>query len=122
MRTTLDLPLPPSVNNLYANVPKVGRVKTKRYRTWLNAAGWELKTQRPQPVVGHYTMTLLLQRPDNRRRDCSNAIKAVEDLLVTHGILSDDSLALSLTIRWEGIGRRCTVILEPVAQEARHAA
>ncbi len=36
MTTTVNLPYPPVLNNLYANVPGKGRVKSERYRAWAN--------------------------------------------------------------------------------------
>ena len=41
------LALPPSVNQLFANVAGKGRVRTGRYRAWAQVAGWQIKTQRP---------------------------------------------------------------------------
>jgi crossover junction endodeoxyribonuclease RusA len=88
---SLDLPLPPSVNALYRNVPGRGRAKTQAYRTWENAAGWEVRAQAPQPIAGPVVMRLTFQWPDRRRRDVSNYVKATEDLLVEHKLIEDDS-------------------------------
>ncbi len=87
---SLTLPFPPSVNGLYPG--KARRHKSKRYKAWIKEAGWTLKTQEPihrfrSPV----SIVLTFGRPDKRVRDLSNYIKAVEDLLVTHGIIRDDS-------------------------------
>lgn len=123
----ISLPIPPSANALFRNVPGKGRVRTERYRTWAAAAGWEIKEQRPGAIAGHYVLTLTCQRPDKRRRDIGNLVKSVEDLLVTHGLVTDDSLCAEIHVRWEGIGRRCFVTLEPLSatkqtEEARDAA
>ncbi len=59
----ITLPLPPSVNALYRNVAKRGRVKTERYNTWLQAAGWALKEQKPGKVEGPYCLWLYCGKP-----------------------------------------------------------
>lgn len=87
--TWFDLPVPPSVNALYANVPG-GRVLTQQYRDWLEAAGWELKLQKTKPMAGAVGLTLLIAMPE-RKRDLGNMEKAVSDLLVKHGIMADDN-------------------------------
>ena len=33
---TLVIPMPPSVNGLFRNVPKVGRVRTRTYLRWID--------------------------------------------------------------------------------------
>ena len=88
----IDLPIGPSVNELY---PDRGgrRCKSRKYRAWLTAAGWELKLQKPVKVEGPYR--LLVKLPPAMRGDCSNRIKAVEDLLVSHGITPDDRYAIA---------------------------
>lgn len=110
---TLKLPMPPPANNLFANKAGRGRVKSERYRTWLNAAGWELKEQKPAKVEGEYCIWLYVERPDNRKRDLSNLIKPIEDLLVSHGVVEDDSKCAEVHLYWSGSGRGCTVKVEP---------
>lgn len=95
--------LPPSVNNLFANVPGKGRVKSDAYRTWLNAVSWDVALQKQLPIKGEVELEILAGRPDKRRRDISNIIKGVEDLLVRHGLIEDDSLVRKLSVEWSGI-------------------
>jgi Holliday junction resolvase RusA-like endonuclease len=119
---TLSLPMPPSTNSLYRNVPGRGRAKTERYRTWLRAAGNELLTQRVglQPIHGAFTLTILL--PQSKRRslmDASNYIKATEDLLVRHRLIDDDRNAESVTIAWAAGIAQCEVRVWP--WDAEHA-
>lgn len=118
----MQLPMPPSVNALYRNVPGKGRVKTKRYHTWLQAAGWAIKEQKPGKVEGPYRLWLYCGRPDNRRRDLANLEKAVSDLLVSHGVVEDDSKCAELHLYWEGEGRDCTVMVEPAQPVAMKVA
>ena len=97
---TLTLPFPPSLNNLFINVARRGRVTSSRYKAWQLLAGWELKAQRPAPVLGRYRLTLTLTAPDRRQRDADNYIKAPSDLLKTMGVITDDSLAQAVTAQW----------------------
>lgn len=96
---TLTLPYPPSVNNLYRNAGN-RRVKTEAYMAWLNAAGWELRRQRPGHVPGRYRLSLVLTPPDGRARDADNTFKAVSDLLKTCGVIAEDSLAKAVSAEW----------------------
>ena len=116
---TVHLPFPPSVNSLYANVPGKGRVKTDRYRTWANAAGWSIRAQRPRPIpVGPYQITVTVQRKgDGRRRDLENFIKAVSDLLVEHKIIPDDHFEERIEMQWSDAVTGCVVELTPLGQQ-----
>ena len=112
----LSLPMPPSTNSLYRNVPGRGRAKTERYRTWLRAAGNELLAQRVgiQPIQGAFTLTILLPRSKRRAAmDASNYIKATEDLLVRHSLIDDDSYAESVTIAWAAGIEQCEIRVWP---------
>lgn len=97
--TELLLPMPPSVNALYANVRNVGRVRTKAYRAWLSEAGWELLRQRPRPIKGRYHLRIFAARKQNRA-DLGNREKAISDLLVKHQVVSDDSVAETIQLSW----------------------
>ncbi|WP_188408759.1 RusA family crossover junction endodeoxyribonuclease [Agaricicola taiwanensis] len=111
---TVDLPFPPSVNNLFRNAQK-GRVKTERYAEWANVAGWMLKSQKPGRVEGKFALALVVQRKDNRKRDIGNLLKAVEDLLVEHGVIQDDSLAERIHIAWGEAPEGCRVTVGAVS-------
>lgn len=100
--TYLELPFPPSANRLWRNVgPKT--LKSAEYRAWLTEAGWTVKAQRPVNVPGPYLLTLIADRPDNRRRDLGNLLKATEDLLVACGVVDDDHLAKSIRMSWSDL-------------------
>ena len=96
----LILPYPPTVNSLYAG--KKRRYPSPRYKRWRAQAGWELRQQRPQPATGRVAIDIELTPPDARRRDASNYVKAIEDLIVDNGILADDDSRhiASVTARW----------------------
>ena len=85
----IRLPIPPSTNHLFANT-RSGRVKSREYKAWIGHAGWELRTQPRASVMGQVSLRFLL--PFNARRDASNYIKPLEDLLVTHRMIEGDSM------------------------------
>lgn len=95
-----DLPLPPSVNNLYFNSPRGGRVKTERYRKWIEAARWALLAQRARPIAGQVRLDILVS--EKSRADLENHAKATIDLFVSHGVLQDDCKAFvrGISLEW----------------------
>jgi Holliday junction resolvase RusA-like endonuclease len=107
---TLSLPYPPTANNLFFNTRGRGRVRTDRYRTWAVAAGGDVRRQNPGRIEGQYSLDITLGRPDKRKRDLSNAIKALEDLIVEHQIVEDDSLCAALSIQWGNV-KGCVLVL-----------
>ena len=93
----LALPFPPTTNNLFVNAGKRGRVRSQAYEMWLQLAGLRIKDSHRRNF-GHYALHICLKRPDKRRRDLGNFEKAVSDLLVSHGVVKDDSLCERLTM------------------------
>lgn len=91
--TAIHLPWPPSVNAMYRNGGYRGRSKSNSYKDWCNEAGWMLNSQKltrfSGPVRIRYTFG-----PKKGRYDLSNFIKPIEDLLVTHRIISDDNASV----------------------------
>ena len=96
---TLTLPYPPSTNRIWRNTSK-GTLKSRAYRQWETWALMEIKCQKGQLVSGPVVLTITAGRPDKRRRDISNLIKATEDVLVKARVIEDDCLVESLTARW----------------------
>ena len=89
----LDLPMPPSVNDCYYNIPHGGRAKTKRYRTWIADCDAHIleSGQRISPIIPPYAVIYYIDKPDKRKRDCANYEKPLSDYLVNRGMLEDDS-------------------------------
>lgn len=96
---TLSLPYPPSANALW-RAWKGRNIKSAAYRKWLVAAEADVKGQSPQTVDGPYRLSLVVNRPDRRRRDLSNIVKPVEDLLQAAGIIRDDADCQRLMVMW----------------------
>lgn len=98
------LPFPPSTNGLFVNAGKGGRNLSARYRKWREEAGWALKHQ-PQSrrsFSGPVSLHMALTNPRKVHADCSNYIKAVEDLICQHGIIQgdDERFVRGVSIEW----------------------
>lgn len=122
-----DLPLPPSANGLFANVRGKGRVKTPKYKAWIEEARWHvLSAWRAQgkPEVGAQTPMRLSLRLGlvGRRRDAGNCLKAIEDILVRELPIPDDRYNDSIVIlRDETIPGFARVSISPLyASVTRH--
>lgn len=109
---SLVLTIPPSLNQAYRNVPKVGRVKTRAHIDWKKAAGWEVKAQTRERIEGPYRLKIGL--PISMRGDVSNRMKLPEDLLVELGITPDDKHCVSATAERRGsvLPGTCIVTVE----------
>ena len=97
---TLDLPLPPSANELTVNLKGGGRAKSAKYKAWLEEARWHVMTAwrgagKPEWPEAPMRIDMALGI-EGRKRDCSNCIKAIEDLLVKNLPIPDD--------RWNDAG------------------
>lgn len=113
-----DLPRPPSTNNLFLNLKSGGRTKSKQYREWVTEASGDILLQGRKSIKGQVVIAIAVNKPDNRRRDISNFIKATEDLLVDMGVIEDDSLVQRISIQWvSGQPFECSVIVQPYIQE-----
>lgn len=99
--TVIDLPFPPSVNNLFINV-KRGRIRSQKYEDWIQEAGTEILRQRPSKVAGPVSLFFEFRQIDKRKRDITNLLKAPEDLLVRHGIIEadDNSIVRAVHASW----------------------
>lgn len=114
----LHLPmLPPSANELWDRTPKGMRLSEK-YRSWLHKAGLLANAQRRgQHVNGPYSLSIQAVRPDARRRDIDNLIKATSDLLVKIGAVTDDSLCDLVSARWVTSGEGIAIRVEKAGVE-----
>lgn len=111
---TVDIPMPPSVNHMYANVKNYGRVKTKEYKNWINEAQWMLVAQRNKGgkhtcLKGDVEVILRAYRPANKRRDLDNILKPVMDLLTSTKTIEDDRQIVSIDAKWVNEGVPCTI-------------
>ena len=123
LRLTLS-DMPPSANGLRKSFIANGKVmsaKSDEYAAWRKAAEWEIVGQRAGKIEGPYTLSIAAQRNwrSKRARDIDNVIKPVSDAIVKAGIVQDDSLAESVSARWDDdLGGPAVVIIVQEAVEA----
>jgi crossover junction endodeoxyribonuclease RusA len=97
------LPWPPSVNRYYraVNGRNILSAEGRRYKT---VAVAELLKQRAHWFENHFgnvsriKITFRVTPPDRRKRDLSNLLKAIEDVMTHAGVWGDDSQIDHLTI------------------------
>jgi Holliday junction resolvase RusA-like endonuclease len=88
---TFDLPMPPSVNNMYATF-NGRRIPSREFKAWKADAADKLGAQYAAygaPAV-HRPVALSIRVGLNYRGDISNRIKAIEDLLSATLDMPDD--------------------------------
>jgi Holliday junction resolvase RusA-like endonuclease len=100
---------PPGVNNLYTNVPGVGRVLSTKARAWREHAGYQLNRQRPSSFAGPVKIDLAIE--DKGRFDLDGCAKIVIDLLVTHGVIEEDNrkIVRDIHLYWDASIAGCRV-------------
>ena len=96
----LTLPWPPTVNTywrMFQNrmiISEAGR----KYRT---AVAEQVLVQRgAKHLTGTVKVVIEAWRPDKRKRDLDNLLKAVLDAMKHAGVYEDDSLIVDLRIYW----------------------
>ena len=108
----INLPRPPSVNGLYASNWKTKRrFKSKKYAEWLVEAELAIQQQKPEPIMGFVHVEITVGKPTKRKEDISNRIKAVEDLLVSCGLIEDDSFIVCVMAMWNTGIKDCEVLV-----------
>lgn len=108
----ITLPRPPSLNRLW-RITKTGQMyKSPEYTAWKTAAQWDIKSQMRGPkICGLFKLTLIADRPDKRRRDLDNLLKAALDSL--NGIAIEDDKDCDMLQAWWGIdGDKIQLIIE----------
>jgi Holliday junction resolvase RusA-like endonuclease len=106
------VPVPPSVNGLFANSAKGGRHRSKSYEKWRALAMQEVMAQRPRRVAGKVRLSIRVER-QSILADVTNRIKAAEDVLVTMQIIEDDKLVESCYIEWADDLDGCEIVVTP---------
>jgi crossover junction endodeoxyribonuclease RusA len=100
----LTLPLPPSVNTMYATNFRTGRrFKGKKYAEWLlKVEAYLLENNIKLPeITGKIAVDYKLGKfPDKRRRDAANYEKALSDFLTANNVIEDDCFIQDNRQRW----------------------
>lgn len=107
----INVPFPPSANRLWRRSGKTIHKATK-YTKWLRDAGFIALSQKPGGIIGPYKISIQAARPDKRRRDLDNLLKPISDLLVSVGVVADDSHCEMLSARWVTEGEGVSVRVE----------
>jgi crossover junction endodeoxyribonuclease RusA len=96
----LTLPWPPTINTYWRNVNGKTLLSAKG-REYRKAVADQVLIQRAAKHVD-YAVRVEIQafRPDRRRRDLDNLLKAVLDGMVHAGVMEDDALIEDLRIYW----------------------
>ena len=94
---SFTLPRPPSVNGMYDQRKSGKRVKSKAYLEWMRRSKPILQNQmiekRIFKAIDRPVSVLITIEPNTRhKQDAANYEKAVSDIMVHMGVLSDDSL------------------------------
>lgn len=90
----IEFALAPRLSDCFNNNVRNGRIKSKKYKSWIESAGREIVAQRPQilPLLPVKTpCKVVMMIPTRVGRDLDNRFKASLDLLVLMHILKDDS-------------------------------
>lgn len=116
MTVTLELPTPPTVNNLYANGKK-GRYCTPRYLEWQEEAGWLIVSKKPPRITGPVTINVELN--SKVRGDPDNYLKPLLDICVKFKLIEGDGPTIVRSVNASlssALFKGVRVIIEPVAK------
>ncbi len=100
---TLILDRPPSENHLYPTGKTGRRFLSPEGKRYYAALPWSIRLQLDGPIttfVCRLSVSVVVHRPDRRRRDIVNLWKALADGLTHAGIWDDDSQIEDARIRW----------------------
>ncbi|MEG1491917.1 MAG: RusA family crossover junction endodeoxyribonuclease [Oscillospiraceae bacterium] len=76
---------------------KTGRpfiAPSSQYKTYADKAGWFLKPTPPQPIDCECNVKCLFYLPTRRKTDLTNLLEAIDDILVSCGVLEDDNYSI----------------------------
>lgn len=66
-------------------------VQSDAYKDYEQQAGWFLTRKPSEPISKPVNVRCIFYRDSDRRCDLTNLLEAIDDILVHHGILSDDN-------------------------------
>lgn len=127
----LKLPYPISVNAIWRSNRQGAWRRSKAYREWRRAAGWEIRMQMgglsDARNFGLYTcdriyLSIFVGRPDQRRRDIDNLTKVICDILQQFQIIRDDCLIERLSIERHDDVSGCEVSIQGTSNKKRSGA
>lgn len=83
---------PPTVNHSHGRTKGGGVYLKAQAREFREVVGWQLRALGVEPVKGEIVLTIHFYKPDQRKRDIDNPLKAVLDALKGHVYHDDDQI------------------------------
>lgn len=115
----ITLPLPPSTNALFASVGR-RRIKTRQYRDWLSRCATVVRTAEILPVRDWYDLRVSV--PIGIRGDIDNRVKAINDLIVSVGLVADDKFQNSVFVTRDPHAQPGNCVINVARHEKQSAA
>lgn len=91
---------PPSLNHMFVNAKRKGRIKSREYAAWQIRSCLQLRRQPAWHVPGKVRIRLTFARQDTRA-DLDNLIKPILDLLMASGRIADDRNVVELAAAFQ---------------------
>jgi crossover junction endodeoxyribonuclease RusA len=111
----ITLPWPPSVNTYWRNFN--GRVLiSAKGREYRKAVADQVWIQRAAKHIDYAVkVEIKAYRPDRRRRDLDNLLKALLDSMTHAGVMEDDALIEDLRVYWaDEVGGMVKITIEGI--------
>jgi len=96
---SFTLPTPPSVNELYKNLPGHGRVKAGLYDDFIRRGVAAIRRQGVATVHGYVIAIFGVERM-SMTADIDNRLKSMLDTIVKAGVIDDDRFVTSICVSW----------------------
>lgn len=117
----VELPMPPSANNLFTAITVKGKTRwiiKRGYKEWRERAGEALMAQyaaHGAPAI-HKPVALSIRLNVNYQSDIANREKAITDLLVEHMDMPDDRWIDRIVIERDRSVEACVVSIEGASE------
>ncbi len=95
----VNLPIPPSVNNLYFNSPHGGRVMTSEGKDWCEKAIKSLEVMK-KPINYPITIHYVIREYVRSNRDGANMETIIVDCMKKAGVIEDDDVRRVVGESW----------------------
>ena len=117
MKIEIEMDLPPSVNNLY-RLGKGNVYRSPKYVNWRNATLWSVSLQAQfRKISTEYKLTIRVVKPDKRKRDLDNILKALSDILESAGVIENDHFCQHIDLAWVKEGPPCYIVIESMGED-----